>query len=82
MHVRQLEFVGPLQLAHSPWHGSQVFVEEFSNTFVATQAVGQVVPSKNLPVGHDVQFEAKGPVHSAQLPSQSSQVPAPVFGNF
>ena len=50
---RQSVLVEFVQLSHSAWHASQVFVEEFSNTLVATHAVGQLVPSKNLPFGQD-----------------------------
>ena len=57
-----------LQVAHSPWQGSHVLVEVFSNKFVATHAVGQEVDSKNLPTGHEEHCVSAAPVHVEQFP--------------
>ena len=49
-------------MAHSAWQLSQVFVPVFSKTFVATHAVGQVVPSRYLVPVHVEHSEFVGPV--------------------
>ena len=72
----------PVQVAHSAWQGSHVFVEVFSNTFVAPQVVGQAVPSKNLPVAQLEHSLFKLPVHSPHSVWQGSQVFVVVFSNF
>lgn len=53
VQLRQLAFEAALHVRHSVWQASHVFVALFSNTFVATQAVGHVVPSRYLPVGQE-----------------------------
>ena len=66
--VRHWLLAAPLQVAHSAWQASQVLVVEFSKTLVAPQDVGQVDPSRNLPLGQLEHSEFKLPVHSAQSP--------------
>ena len=67
-HVRQLDDVAPLQVKHSEWQGSHVFVDVFSKTLVATHDNGHSVPSKYLPDGQELHWFAPAPVHSAQFP--------------
>lgn len=50
VQLRHWVLLGPLHVSHSAWHESHVFVVEFSKRAVFTHAVGQAVPSKNLPV--------------------------------
>ena len=72
-------FPAPLHVSHSAWQASQVFVPEFSNTLVATQAVGHAVPSRYLPFGQDEHSLFVGPVHVEHSAWQLSQVSVPVF---
>ena len=71
-----------MHVAHVESQESQVFVEEFSKTFVATQAVGHADPSKYLPLGQLEHCEFRDPVHSEQSEWHVSQVFVPVFSNF
>ena len=59
-----------------------MFVAVFSKRFVATHAVGQLFPSKNLPDGHVKHSVAAAPEHVAQSPWQGSHVFVPVLENF
>ena len=54
VHVRHWLLAAPEQVKHSEWQTSQVFVAVFSKTLVATQAVGHVVASRNLPTGQEM----------------------------
>ena len=67
VHVRHWLLAAPVQVAHSPWQGSQVLVDEFSKTLLATHAVGQVVPSRYLPLGQLEHWVDAAPVHSEHV---------------
>ena len=54
VQLRQLLDEAAEQVKQSAWQASQVFVAAFSKRFVATHAVGQVVPSRYLPVSQEI----------------------------
>ena len=59
-----------------------MFVAAFSKTFVAEQAIGQLVPSKYLVPEQERHWVLLGPEHVAHSVWQESQVLVELFANF